>query len=307
MTRLATTAFVLFLAQACCAFAESSKDERPASFATNLELLEELAREIIDSSVDEIPVRDGEAVLLKSAEGHEIAWVVENYLAGRLWALGASVYVDMTEQLDGSAAEDRFSAARREGPKRQRPGAPEAMEIPGRGWADSAAVEEADERRAEPDTSSAESPPPGEGSSVSRPEGGVAAGSEPDGPARETTLFREAPVPDKVLVFCVSELEVAYPRRWRKSLFGSTMVERWARATISFRLLDGADGRVLWTDSGRRETRNIVPERLLAELEDLPGDKETETSSGGIGRIVEPVVVSGIVVGLVLLFYSSRT
>ena len=86
------------------------------------------------------------------------------------------------------------------------------------------------------------------------------------------------------------------------------MVERSARAVVFFRLLGGRDGRVLWTDSGRAERTDVVPLKLLAVLEEADGGRPSKgPSAGGLGRVVEPIVVSGIVVGLVFLFYSSRT
>ena len=86
------------------------------------------------------------------------------------------------------------------------------------------------------------------------------------------------------------------------------MIERSARAVVFFRLLDKTDGRVLWADSGRAAITDVVSQKMLADLEVVDeGWVQDESTSGGLGRVVEPIVVSGIVVGLVFLFYTSKT
>ncbi len=314
------------------AFAAPSDVKRPGSFPTNLELLEELAREVVDSTLEKVQLEPGEAVLVRCSDDHEAAWVVEDYLAGRLAALGVYVYVEVDSGKKARAPVDRLAeeggesaAGRFAGPAGSKTGGDAEADTTGFESDEESGPDFSEFDRDDPfksgedlteepglaepedaagldvaDTSKAKAPVSEAGQVGSEVEAAEGAETAP-------VLFQKVPVPDKVLELRIAELEVAYTRRWRKSLFGSAMVERSARTVLSFRLMDGQDGRVLWTDTSRLEKRDVVPQKLLAQLEDTAPAGEPRSSGGGIGRIVEPIVVSGIVAGLVLLFYSSRT
>ena len=312
---ISLTAAVAILA---CGQACADDDIKSRSFPTNLEMLEDLARRIVDEKAVKIPVDSGEVILVRRTGDHAVSWIVENYLAGRLAALGAPVY--LVREQPGEGLEE--SAAAGSDPEetagnRRRPGAQDTTVVdPGGQEATAAWPDETDESDTWPPKSfkpeaddSLDVRAPGDDISLSE------ALTTPPGTAeavesvkQSPSPFGDAPAPDLVLEFRVAELDVGYTRRWRKSLFGTAMVERTARAAIFFRLLDGKDGKVLWTDSGRSQRRDVVPQKLLAELEDTPGQTGPKSAGvGGIGRVVEPIVVSGIVVGLIFLFYSSRT
>ncbi len=276
MRTAATTIGLALLLHACAAFAGTQGESTHRSIPTNMELLEEVVHELVDGALDSMPLAAGDVVLVRSSEYNEISWIVEDYLAGRLAALGVSAYLDLTAQQPSQGASSPGETEAR--PKGRRPGRGDTTGTAAGGGQAPPASQAVDDTASTPEER--------------KPEG----------------LFGRAPVPDKVLDFRIGELEVDYTQRWRKSLFGSAMVERSARGAISFRLLDGADGRVLWTDTDRREKKDIVPQGMLSRLEDIPGLSPSAESGGrGITRVLEPVIVSGIVVGLVLLFYSSRT
>jgi hypothetical protein len=327
---LAATLSFFFCAPAC-----ADDDPKLRSLPTNLEMLEDLARRLVDESAVKIPLESGEIVLVRRTGDHAVGWIVENYLAGRLVALGASVYV-APEAPEGAKKESGAPGPGEEDTagKRERPGAEDSAETaaggqeagfnrPGEQDTTAAFPDEGDESDDWPpksftDTANESSPGGTPEDDVSTMEGvnapaGAVETSEETGSAAQAAnkpyfQFEETPTPDLVLEFRVGELDVGYTRRWRKSLFGTAMVERSARAAIFFRLLDGRDGKILWTDSGRLQQKDVVPQKLLAELEDTPGQAGPRSGGiGGIGRVVEPIVVSGIVVGLVVLFYSSRT
>jgi hypothetical protein len=340
-----TPGTTIVIALLLCAWglpAAAEEGSAPRSVPTNMELLEGIVHQLVDGTLDKMPLARGDVVLIRCSETHDISWMVEDYLAGRLASLGVSAYLDLPAQEAGEGV-----------PKEQstRPGKPAEGEPDAAGAARggdalgseagsdtaSARGEDALGSEAGSDTASARGEAAGldegasgdasgdlgaqiqaaggapEGAGVrGRPEG-AAAGEMKNDEAEDVgrgvrPLFEKAPAPDKVVDFRISELGVEYTRRWRKSLFGSAMVERSARAAVFFRVLDGADGRVLWTDSGRREKKDIVPEKMLTRLEDIPGlNPSAESEGGGVTRVLEPLIVSGIVVGLVLLFYSSRT
>lgn len=293
----ATTIGLALLLHACAAFAGTQDESTHPSIPTNMELLEEVVHELVDAALDSMPLAAGDVVLVRSSEYNEISWIVEDYLAGRLTALGVSAYLDLTAPQPSQGASSPGETEAR--PKGRRPGRRDTTGTAAGGEPLSGRAPFASQ--ALDDTASTPEEP---GAGVEKDSGGGVAAEErkPEG------LFGRAPVPDKVLDLRITELEVDYTRRWRKSLFGSAMVERSARGGISFRLLDGADGRVLWTDTDRREKKDIVPQGMLSRLEDIPSLSPSAESGGrGITRVLEPVIVSGIVVGLVLLFYSSRT
>jgi hypothetical protein len=300
-------------------------DARPTSIPTNLEMLEDLVRTVVEENAGKIPLEPGETVVIRHAGGHEVGWIVENYLAGRLASLGASVYLEpemvMPAAEEAQAAEpEQERETKGPGPRRQ--GAAEGAG--GQGVPDSTdAARDSDDDDSWPPKSFYEAV--GDSLEEESAEDRISLAealkktpqetekSRPSAAAQGVLMrapfsYGDAPEPDRVLEFRVGELDVDYTRRWRKSLFGSSMVERSARAAIFFKLLDGADGKLLWTGSGRSQRRDVVPQKMLAELEDTPGRAGAERPrSGGIGRMIEPIVVSGIVVGLVVLFYSSRT
>jgi hypothetical protein len=111
-----------------------------------------------------------------------------------------------------------------------------------------------------------------------------------------------------VVEFEVVDLGLAYPDVHRSALFGSKRVEREARARIFARLVDGERGQVVWADQAEGRRRDEVSAKQLPELEEqnpaeyvkatLPPDRWN--------KVVEPVVVTTIIAGLILLFFSNQ-
>lgn len=97
------------------------------------------------------------------------------------------------------------------------------------------------------------------------------------------------------------------PRSWREWVVGSRKVERKTQCDVHFRLSDESSA-VVWAGKVERERREIIPGGRLKELS-TPGQPfaSPEAESGGWDKVVEPVVVAGIVGGLIYLFYTSRS
>lgn len=324
---LATAAALAFLV---CGRAFAAEEVKPRSIPTNLEMLEELARQVVEESAVKVPLDRGQIVLVRHLGDHEIGWIVENYLAGRLASLGASVYLDRGrpgseagEMKDSGEEKSRMpggqdvSGAAGEGQDTGTgvPGEPDTTDVMPQDPGDSDTWPPKSFQPAVDDTLEGEEGTGGvsleeavkSSADLGKRPGEGETGATGDS-GRSYSPYAETPAPDRILEFRVGELGVGYTRRWRKSLFGAAMVERSARAVIFFQLLDGKDGKVIWTDSGRLQRKDVVPQKLLTELEDTPGASGPgRVGGGGIGRVIEPLVVSGIVVGLVFLFYSSRT
>ncbi len=105
----------------------------------------------------------------------------------------------------------------------------------------------------------------------------------------------------------VVSCSTAYPRAWREWVIGSRKVERKTSVDIHFRLSD-ATGVIVWAGNVDQERREIIPGERLDELA-TPGQSfaSPEMEPGGWDKVLEPVVVAGIVGGLIYLFYTSRS
>jgi len=105
------------------------------------------------------------------------------------------------------------------------------------------------------------------------------------------------------IVTCRTEI----PRSWREWVVGPRKVERKSRCDIQFRLTD-EDSAIVWAGKIERERREIIPGARLNELS-TPGQDFVSPSveAGGWDKMLEPVVVAGIVGGLIYLFYTSRS
>jgi hypothetical protein len=135
----------------------------------------------------------------------------------------------------------------------------------------------------------------------------VKTGAMPSGMAGGGAVPGGNPTPAFEIGYRIVSCDVTYPRAWREWLVGARKVERRAAADIHFQLLD-TDGAVIWAGSEHRERRDIVPGSRVADLS-TPGQAFTDPQmeAGGWDKVIEPVVVAGIVGGLIYLFYTSKS
>jgi len=110
-----------------------------------------------------------------------------------------------------------------------------------------------------------------------------------------------------VLSFRVVEFGVTYHDQWRQGFLGQRVVERLAAVDLNCRLVSGDEKNILWVGNGRSERLDIVPKSKLDLLEGraYPFSRPSLPPQS-LSRIVEPVLVLGIVAGLVFLFYSNQ-
>jgi hypothetical protein len=113
----------------------------------------------------------------------------------------------------------------------------------------------------------------------------------------------------RVVEFEVADLGLAYPRVHRSAFFGHKRVEREARARIFARLVDQERGSILWADQAESRQSDEVEASRLPELEDKnPADYlEATVPPERWNKLVEPVVVTGIIAGLIILFFSNQS
>ena len=114
--------------------------------------------------------------------------------------------------------------------------------------------------------------------------------------------------PEFVLKIKVGDLGLIYARSWRRNLFFGRMVERVARASIFYDLIDQATGTVITASNVQGEKRDVVP---ASELPALSDDKypfaAPEMIKSHWDRYVEGALVLAIVGVLIYLFYSNKT
>jgi hypothetical protein len=118
----------------------------------------------------------------------------------------------------------------------------------------------------------------------------------------------EAAAGDRILEFEVVDLGLAYPQTRRRAWLGERRVEREARVRLFARLVDPAAASVVWARSAEAKEEDEVAVSQLADLEDkTPADYLKATlPPRRWNKIVEPAVVTGIVVGLIVLFFSNQ-
>lgn len=114
--------------------------------------------------------------------------------------------------------------------------------------------------------------------------------------------------PELVLRYGVVDFAIFYPDNYRTSpLLGSRKVQRQVSVSLQAQLLRGKREDVVWVGSGDVDRLDVVPASKLSLLEgrDFPFEKPT-LETRGVGSLVEPALVSGIVAGLIYLFYSNQ-
>jgi len=100
---------------------------------------------------------------------------------------------------------------------------------------------------------------------------------------------------------------VSYLRRIRSFPFGVKGYERMAALRASVTLVDPTTGEVTWAKSASGRAVDVVPKRDLLLAGAGSGGINPPLPAGGGFRLLEPLIVLGVVSGLVVLFYSNRT
>ena len=98
---------------------------------------------------------------------------------------------------------------------------------------------------------------------------------------------------------------VSYLRRVGSFPFGTKGYERLAAMRANATLLDPSTGEVLWTRSSTGSAIDLVPKGQVVYAASGSGRLNPTVPRGGT-RWLEPLIVVGVVAGLVVLFYSNR-
>ena len=90
-------------------------------------------------------------------------------------------------------------------------------------------------------------------------------------------------------------------------MVGARRFERRTAVDIRFELSDQTKT-IVWAGGVQRERREIISGGRIDDLQ-APGQSfaSPESEQSGWDKIFEPVIVAGIVGGLIYLFYTSRS
>jgi hypothetical protein len=110
------------------------------------------------------------------------------------------------------------------------------------------------------------------------------------------------------LSYQIIHLSLSYPRSSRRFWLGPREVARSARADVFAQLIDVATGNVLWVRETHKEYNDTIDYSRLKEVEDAQYDfTRPPHSEFKMTKLFEPLIVGGIVVGLVYLFFSNQS
>jgi hypothetical protein len=110
------------------------------------------------------------------------------------------------------------------------------------------------------------------------------------------------------LEFQAIDFDLRYPKVYRSYLIGGKKVKRRAEVRLLVRLVDPADGLVVWVGEASRAHDDQFSYGRIEEVEaGLYSFNKPPRSSRKWGKVIEPVAVSAIVVGLIYLFFSNQS
>jgi hypothetical protein len=96
---------------------------------------------------------------------------------------------------------------------------------------------------------------------------------------------------------------------YRNAWFGEKRVVRESRVRLFARLVDNNGHSILWADQTEKRDRDEIPAAALPVLEDTnpPDYLKVSLPPQRWNKVVEPVVVTGIIAGLIFLFFSNQS
>ena len=99
---------------------------------------------------------------------------------------------------------------------------------------------------------------------------------------------------------------VSYVRAIRKFPAGIRGYQRLASMQVGASLIDPSTREVLWAKSSSVQVVDVVRRADLSYAQSGSGLNPGLPRAGGGTRLLEPLIVVGVVTGLVVLFYSNR-
>jgi hypothetical protein len=104
------------------------------------------------------------------------------------------------------------------------------------------------------------------------------------------------------------KMSLWYPEISRKYWIGVKQVEREAEIAVFAQLVDLKTGDIVWVGDTQKEYGDVIPYSVLDRVENINYEfTQPDRHEVRWGRLVEPVVVGGIVTGLIYLFFSNQS
>ena len=114
--------------------------------------------------------------------------------------------------------------------------------------------------------------------------------------------------PPLILQYQNVVFDLKYVDSHRAHLVGGKRVDRRASVRIMTTLSDPVDGHVVWVGEAARDQSDEIDYADAARVEQgTYAFNRPVPPSGGWGRYAEPVFVTGIIVGLIYLFFSNQS
>jgi len=127
-------------------------------------------------------------------------------------------------------------------------------------------------------------------------------------------VFQPTPTPEAPesrplsLEFRAITFSLAYTDVYRSWLIGGKKVKRRADIRLMVTLTDTTNGAVVWVGEGVRAHSDAFAHKNLPIVEEGSFTfTRPAIPSSGWGKLAEPVLVGGIIVGLVYLFFSNQS
>jgi hypothetical protein len=114
--------------------------------------------------------------------------------------------------------------------------------------------------------------------------------------------------PNYELNYQLLEMSLTYPEISRSWWIGAKEVERYARIHLFVQLVDIESGDVVWIGETEKTFNDVIPYSFLDKVEDdTYSFTKPERSEFSLSKLIQPVIVTGIVSGLVYLFFSNQS
>ena len=125
----------------------------------------------------------------------------------------------------------------------------------------------------------------------------------------KTGQDKEKPLePDYILKYQIVNFSFSYPDIGRNWLIGEKEVERLAEISLFVQLVEGETGDTVWIGETEKKFNDVIPYSILDRVEDQEHEfTRPRRDEWTWGNMIEPVVVTGIVTGLVYLFFSNQS
>ena len=110
------------------------------------------------------------------------------------------------------------------------------------------------------------------------------------------------------LSYQIIRMSLGYSKISRKYWLGSKRVDREGQIDLFAQLYETGSGEIVWVGEAQKRYEDVISYSLLEKVEDpeysftRPERKEIRFS-----RLIEPLVVGGVVIGLVFLFFSNQS